>query len=361
MPEVHEGKNLADFIDPDIANRLEELEAEEERLQEEGFYDSDDPEEEEDASDDDAIRQTAAAIRKRRTAIKTESQEKKKQGTKARVPLPRTSGATHRTQSDVTNALKRAGYDTSSLEQRAALTSQARKALRADKRKRDTDDVEMDGSATEGADSSAWADASMDVDDDGAEAGPSKRTKGNTGVAAKKPVKSNKKLAGLRDEAQWDESHKILSMARKERNRLGKAGEADRHGKHLLLRDCVKQRDLLPSEMVQFASRSPSTCSRASVVWAQPTTADFSRRVCKVCVGWPVFLSSLSCIVLFVFSCICISIFVFLLSAKWNQRMLPRLSTCAGPGAVGQTLQLHCGKLKAMPERASLHSTCVHS
>ena len=35
-----EGKNIADFIDPDIAEKLEALEREEEKLQAEGFYDS---------------------------------------------------------------------------------------------------------------------------------------------------------------------------------------------------------------------------------------------------------------------------------------------------------------------------------
>jgi nucleolar GTP-binding protein len=35
-----DGKNIADFIDPDIAEKLEALEREEEKLQAEGFYDS---------------------------------------------------------------------------------------------------------------------------------------------------------------------------------------------------------------------------------------------------------------------------------------------------------------------------------
>ena len=35
-----DGKNIADFIDPDIAEKLEALEREEERLQVDGFYDS---------------------------------------------------------------------------------------------------------------------------------------------------------------------------------------------------------------------------------------------------------------------------------------------------------------------------------
>lgn len=42
IPEIMEGKNVADFIDPDIAERLEALEREEERLEAEGFYNSDD-------------------------------------------------------------------------------------------------------------------------------------------------------------------------------------------------------------------------------------------------------------------------------------------------------------------------------
>jgi len=42
IPEIMDGKNVADFIDPDIAEKLEALEREEERLEAEGFYASDD-------------------------------------------------------------------------------------------------------------------------------------------------------------------------------------------------------------------------------------------------------------------------------------------------------------------------------
>lgn len=40
MPEFMDGKNIADFIDPDIEEKLEALEREEEKLAAEGFYDS---------------------------------------------------------------------------------------------------------------------------------------------------------------------------------------------------------------------------------------------------------------------------------------------------------------------------------
>lgn len=35
-----DGKNIADFIDPDIIEKLEALEREEEKLEAEGFYES---------------------------------------------------------------------------------------------------------------------------------------------------------------------------------------------------------------------------------------------------------------------------------------------------------------------------------
>lgn len=39
IPEFMDGKNIADFVDPDILQRLEELEAEEEQREAAGEYD----------------------------------------------------------------------------------------------------------------------------------------------------------------------------------------------------------------------------------------------------------------------------------------------------------------------------------
>jgi hypothetical protein len=44
MPEFFNGKNVADFIDPDIEAKLEALEREEEALEAQGFYASDEEE-----------------------------------------------------------------------------------------------------------------------------------------------------------------------------------------------------------------------------------------------------------------------------------------------------------------------------
>jgi len=40
IPEIMDGKNVADFVDPEIEEKLDELEREEERLIAEGYYDS---------------------------------------------------------------------------------------------------------------------------------------------------------------------------------------------------------------------------------------------------------------------------------------------------------------------------------
>ncbi len=42
IPEIMDGKNVADFIDPDIQEKLDALEREEEKLEADGFYASDD-------------------------------------------------------------------------------------------------------------------------------------------------------------------------------------------------------------------------------------------------------------------------------------------------------------------------------
>ncbi|KAJ2812224.1 Nucleolar GTP-binding protein 1, partial [Coemansia furcata] len=73
IPEIMNGKNVADFIDPDIEEKLAELEREEERLAAEGLYDS--PEESED-EEERRIRDVARRIRQRKQVIANESRVK---------------------------------------------------------------------------------------------------------------------------------------------------------------------------------------------------------------------------------------------------------------------------------------------
>ncbi|KAJ3281243.1 Nucleolar GTP-binding protein 1 [Borealophlyctis nickersoniae] len=66
IPEIMDGKNVADFIDPEIEAKLEALEREEERLIAEGFYEE---EPEEMDEEEEAIKQAAAEIKEKKQLI----------------------------------------------------------------------------------------------------------------------------------------------------------------------------------------------------------------------------------------------------------------------------------------------------
>ncbi|VEU19907.1 DEKNAAC100400 [Brettanomyces naardenensis] len=89
MPEVLDGKNVYDFLDPDIASKLQALEEEEAQLEKEGFYESD----EEDAEDSYLnspeayeIRRKANWIRNKQKTMIHESRQRKSLNNKALLP-----------------------------------------------------------------------------------------------------------------------------------------------------------------------------------------------------------------------------------------------------------------------------------
>jgi len=67
IPEVWEGHNIADFVDPDIVTKLDELEKEEAMLEEAGVYESEDENLTEEQKD---IREKAGLIRKEKAIIR---------------------------------------------------------------------------------------------------------------------------------------------------------------------------------------------------------------------------------------------------------------------------------------------------
>ncbi|TFK53750.1 P-loop containing nucleoside triphosphate hydrolase protein [Heliocybe sulcata] len=210
IPEIMDGKNVADFIDPDIADKLEALEREEEKLQAEGFYDND-----QDIMDSEDEREAEEA--KVALDAKLRSQHTKK-SMKHSARLPRTAGL--RTLSELTTELTKAGLDPSRIQERAEMLAKVRSEQR--KRKRDDEmDVDMDGEEAEGD----W----MDVD---GEDSPNKRVKANSGAAVtkgKREPRSNRQLAGMRDEAQASKAVKLRNLGQRERNMQARAGESDRH------------------------------------------------------------------------------------------------------------------------------------
>ncbi|KAF9490674.1 P-loop containing nucleoside triphosphate hydrolase protein [Pleurotus eryngii] len=216
MPEIMEGKNIADFIDSDIAEKLEALEREEERLEAEGFYQSDD-----DMFDSDDEREAAAAKISLKHKIKSQSIKK---SLKNQSRLPRTAGL--RTLTELTDELTKAGYDPSRIEERGKMLAKLQGAQQK-KRKRDDDgddDVDMDADEGDDADG-AW----MDVD--GEEDVSPKRAKGNSGAVIatnQRAPRSNRQLAGLRDEGQAAKANQLRNFMQRPRNMHAKAGESDR-------------------------------------------------------------------------------------------------------------------------------------
>ncbi|KAK9897773.1 nucleolar GTP-binding protein 1 [Cystobasidium minutum MCA 4210] len=250
MPHVLNGKNVADFIDPDILDRLDALEAEEEKLEQEGFYDSDEFDDEEiNESDEEAIRETAKVIRAKRTEIKDRNRLKDKKQNRAVIPRPKRGD---RNFDDMTRELRMAGIDPTKLEERAKALALARgvslKITAGEKRKRNADAEEMDvdeeGDDTAditGASSSKWADVSSDDDEmetDGKMSTKKRKTIAGRAVAAaagrttadgkRHPVK-NRATLGMRDATQQKKAVQLTRLAARGPNRLAKAGESDRH------------------------------------------------------------------------------------------------------------------------------------
>ncbi|KAM0792868.1 hypothetical protein ACM66B_002631 [Microbotryomycetes sp. NB124-2] len=222
MPEIQDGKNVADFIDPDIVARLEELEAEEERLEAAGFYDSD----EEEDSDEDAIRTTAEAIRDKKANLRMLNQEKNKLQNKA--VIPRT--AQRRNLSDVTSKLSAAGYDTTNLEERAKLLAKAR-GLVGKKRGSGEMDVDDDEDLQGGEDDWQDADESMDVEDGSGGSARKKQRTGQTSIVpkGKRVPTKNRAMDGLGSAANAAKATRLHELYQREPNRKARAGESDRH------------------------------------------------------------------------------------------------------------------------------------
>ncbi|KAF8764562.1 Nucleolar GTP-binding protein 1 like protein [Argiope bruennichi] len=105
IPELWEGHNIADFIDPDIKEKLDKLEKEEELRESAGFYD------ESESEDDDEkrnIRMLARKIREKKGVMKIESQIKK---ASTKPKLPRTAKKRTRSVSRLRNEFRELGVD----------------------------------------------------------------------------------------------------------------------------------------------------------------------------------------------------------------------------------------------------------
>jgi nucleolar GTP-binding protein len=202
MPEILNGKNVADFIDPDIEAKLEALEREEERLEAEGFYASD--EEEMLDSDEEEFLDAAEQVATRKAQLKKMSQAKNTLQNKPIIPRKKK----HVTLTEFTQGMRKMGHDPVVLEKRAARLVAAKKAAwEAAEAEREADGGDSDGD--------------VDMDDD-----VEMEERPRKGRAS---LKGEALPAGITTKEQADKSKRLHHFAVRERNRLAKASESDRH------------------------------------------------------------------------------------------------------------------------------------
>lgn len=210
IPEFLNGKNVADFIDPDILEKLDALEREEEALEAQGFYASD--EEEMLDSEEEEFRDAARQIRAKKAAIKKISQEKNT--LQNRPIIPKNKKKLYL--SDLTSNMRKAGHDPRELEKRAARLAKENDKINAERKKA--------MAAQQAAEEEAGG---MDVDMDEGD-GSSKNKKRGVAAADRAP-RTKRQYAGLATNQQSEKANELRMFAQRLPNRLAKASESDRH------------------------------------------------------------------------------------------------------------------------------------
>ncbi|OBS64506.1 hypothetical protein A6R68_06952 [Neotoma lepida] len=186
IPEIWEGHNVADYIDPAIMKKLEELEKEEELRTAAGEYDSDSESEDEEMME---IRQLAKQIREKKKLKILQSKEKNTQGPR----MPRTAKKVQR--ADLENEMRSLG---------AHYAVQARRSRSVTRKRKREESVPPSSIAR-----------------------------------SRSCSRTPRDVSGLRDVTMVKKAKTMMKKAQKKMNRLGKKGEADRHvfdmkPKHLL-------------------------------------------------------------------------------------------------------------------------------
>ncbi|KAK6204717.1 P-loop containing nucleoside triphosphate hydrolase protein [Scheffersomyces amazonensis] len=189
MPEILDGKNVYDFLDPDIAAKLQALEDEEERLEAEGFYDSDSDmeDEEEDIQD---IKDKAQWIRDKQKTMILEARNRKSLKNKAIMPRDKIKKSFNEMEEHMYNI----GHETDILREKSGKI----------KSKRELSGVDI--------------------------------LKRNQGIQSSK-ISKKKSAAyqtdrlndGVADGAMRSQAERLAKIQRRERNRNARQGEGDRH------------------------------------------------------------------------------------------------------------------------------------
>ncbi|KAF2137988.1 uncharacterized protein K452DRAFT_234961 [Aplosporella prunicola CBS 121167] len=213
VPEIFDGKNVYDFIDPEIEAKLAALEAEEEQMEADGRYESDDDIED---AEEAEMHYKADLIREKQALLKNEARMRK--SLKNRAQIPRSAKAKKLSQME--EHLDSLGYDTTGIAARARNQSRGRSVARG----------RSEGAGGDDGDA-------MDVDGGAAPKKPS-----NAIERAKSRGRSqstNRRDDGVTNEIARSKAERLQKLSQKKMNRMARQGEADRHQtsalqKHLL-------------------------------------------------------------------------------------------------------------------------------
>uniref|UniRef100_A0A8C4RVL8 Nucleolar GTP-binding protein 1 n=1 Tax=Erpetoichthys calabaricus TaxID=27687 RepID=A0A8C4RVL8_ERPCA len=192
IPEIWEGHNISDYIDPDIMKKLEELEKEEDLREKAGEYESDTESEDEEMQE---IRELARKIRQKKKLKILESKEKDVHGPR----MPRTVKKVEK--KTLEKEMSSLGIDMED-KSNSHYADQARRSRSVTrKRKREASEA------------------------------PASRTRSSS-----RPPRD---VSGVRDAKMLKKVKQMMKNSQRDMNRMGKKGEADRHvfdlkPKHLL-------------------------------------------------------------------------------------------------------------------------------
>merc|ERR1712121_327786 len=197
IPEIWNGHNIADFVDPEIFEKLEELEKEEEMREKAGFYNNESESEYEDMRE---IRELASQIRDKRKIMQQEGSERR--GVQ-KPRLPR--GVKPRSEKDFLDEMNGLGIEVDDKKQNFKRTkSRGRSLVKKDLQRKST---------------------AMDVDGDGAS---HSMVRAQSAHRSASHLSKTRDKSGLRDESQVGKVRKIMKRTQTPMNRQAKKGEADR-------------------------------------------------------------------------------------------------------------------------------------
>ncbi|GAV55314.1 hypothetical protein ZYGR_0AS06380 [Zygosaccharomyces rouxii] len=194
MPEILNGRNVYDFLDPDISAKLQALEEEEEKLENDGFYESDDDDlafHGHDADEVSDIKEKAAWIRDRQRRMIAEARNKKSLNNRAIMPRSKKVKSFGEMEKHMTML----GHDLTPLQEKQRLA----------------------------AEKSKYEDTGADVVFGNTEA---MSGEADNGVKLRQ---SDRLLDGVSDGNTRSRAERMTKLQRRERNRHARAGESDRH------------------------------------------------------------------------------------------------------------------------------------